>query len=521
MVYCQVNFLLASALPDMIGSHWSIVLAVGLLFFAVQITLCVRFFRWLGKYVKTLTALSDDVEKGGDGRRNIGPLAAQFPWLKWVNSNFPAGTTTPGNYTREDVLHELDTRIASSSDYLLLQRMGVMAPLLGVILTVLGFPFIQLPETEDPSLDQMLDVVTPLVAGVGTGAVLALINQWLLHIAGGRAETMRMIGRTWFDSAIWYSVGLDTQAATVKAIAAIERMAKSVSESADHQSENAHRLVESTSAIRHAAAEFREIVQVFGTDIKDLPETLRNVRDATAASAQALNALIPVGQRAVAGLDVSVSAFRTSIEQDFIPSASRHRESIDSLTALNVSALGDSSSRIQEAAKAVTEGTVLFSKVMSEQSEFAELMNPIQQTLHEAIDRLSKSGAQLEATVDAEVTPSQRAFSEAAASFTASASQLAHFIHSGVEPATKRLAELHVTLAGLEKTAKAMQEFGQAGGNVERITKSLAEAADVADAIAALPAQISEVLAQHTNGHAEAAGSSGKLMGWLRGRAVE
>jgi len=54
------------------------------------------------------------------------------------------------------------------------------------------------------------------------------------------------------------------------------RMAKSVSESADHQSENAHRLVESTSAIRHAAAEFREIVQAFGADIKKILNTLSN-----------------------------------------------------------------------------------------------------------------------------------------------------------------------------------------------------------------------------------------------------
>lgn len=521
MVYCQVNRLFAAGLTDIVGSHWLIVLSVGLLFFALQLVLCFRFFRWLRGHELTLAALNRDVESGGDGRKNIEQLARHFPWLKWVNSNFPAGLTTPGNYTREDVLHELDTRIASSSDYLLLQRMGVMAPLLGVILTVLGFPFIELPETEDPSLDQMLDVVTPLVAGVGTGAVLALINQGLLHIAGGRAEAMRMIGRTWFDSAIWYSVGLDTQAATVKAIAAIERMAKSVSESADHQSENAHRLVESTSAVRHAAAEFREIVQVFGTDIKDLPDTLRDLRDATAASAKTLEALIPVGQRAVAGLDVAVSAFRTSIEQDFITSATRHRESLDSLSEYNVNALGDASSRIQEAAKAVTQGTEQFGDVLQSQSQLTDLMNPIQQTLHEAIDRLAKSGAQLEATVNTEMSPSQRSFREAAASFTDSASQLASFIENGVEPATKRLAELHRTLAGLEQTAKTLHEFGRAGGDVNRITKSLAEAADVADAIAALPGQIREVLEQYANGHPEGGAPTGKLMGWLRSRPVE
>lgn len=245
------------------------------------------------------------------------------------------------------------------------------------------------------------------------------------------------------------------------------------------------------------------------------------MRDATAASAKALDALIPVGQRAVAGLDVSVSAFRTSIEQDFIPAAARHRESLDSLSQCNLNALGDSSSRIQDAAKAVTEGTDLFSKVLEEQSHFAELMSPIQQALQESIDRLSKSGAQLEAAVNAEMIPSQQAFREAALSFAASASQLASFIEHGVEPATKRLAELHQTLEGLEQTTKAMQEFGRAGSDVERITKSLADAADVADAIAALPRQIREILEQHTNGQAKVAGSSGKLMGWLRGRPVE
>ncbi len=505
----------------MFSTHWAIVLEIAVGFFALQIAFCIHFIRWLGKHERTLTALNEDVERGGDGRKNIQELAKHFPWLKWVNSNFPAGTSTPGNYTREDVLHELDTRIASNSAYLALQRLSVAAPLLGVILTVLGFRFIVLPETEDPSLSEMLNVVTPLVLGVGAGAVLAMINQFLLHFAGSRAEAMRTVGRTWFDSAIWYSVGLDTQAATVKSIAAIERMAKSISDAADHQAENAHRLVESTSAMCHAAAEFREIVQVFGSDIKDLPDTLRDVRDAVSASAKTLDALLPVGQRAVAGLDVSVSAFRTSIEQDFIPAASRHRESLDSLSDANLKALGDSSSRIQDAAKAVTEGTVLFSKVLEEQSQFSGLLSPLHQTLHESIDRLARAGAQLEATVNDEMNPSQQAFHGAAASFAASAAQLADFIERGVEPATKRLAKLHRTLAGLEQTAKAMQEFGLAGGDVERITRSLADAADVADAIAALPGQIREILEQHANGQGEVAGSTGKLMGWLRSRPVE
>lgn len=516
-----MNSLLASGLTDIVGSHWLIVLAAGLVFLATQLWLCFSFIRWLRSYEQTLVALHQDLESGGDGRKDIEKSGAEYSWLKWVNSNFPAGTTTPGNYTREDVLHELDTRIASRSDYLLLQRLGVMAPLLGVILTVLGFPFIELPESQDPSLDQMLDVVTPLVAGVGTGAVLALINQFLLHSTGGRAESLRMTGRTWFDSAVWYSVGLDTQAATVKAIAAIERMAISVTESAKLQSENANRLVESTSAIKQAAAEFQQVVNAFGSDIKDLPDTLRDIRDATAASTKTLDELIPVGKRAVAGLDVSVSAFRTSIENDFITAAAKHRESIDSLSSSNLAALDDTSKRIQDAAKAVTDGSVLFKKALDDQSQFAELMSPVHDSLNDAIQRLSKSGDQLAATVSDDVSPAQKAFHEAAASFTDSAKQLSVFIDRGLEPATQRLADLHKTLGGLEQTAKSMQAFGQAGGDVDRITKSLADAADAADAIAALPDRIREVLEQHSDAHAVAGNGGGKLMGWLRGRPGE
>ena len=36
-----------------------------------------------------------------------------------------------GNFTREDALQELDTQIASNGNYLLLQRMGVMAHAVG------------------------------------------------------------------------------------------------------------------------------------------------------------------------------------------------------------------------------------------------------------------------------------------------------------------------------------------------------------------------------------------------------
>jgi uncharacterized phage infection (PIP) family protein YhgE len=361
-----VTILFASATGDFILDHWHwiVVAVVGTLFFLLQVCLCIGFYRRMRRHQRTLVRLYQDVQNGGDGRPDIEVFAARFPWLKWVHHVFPAGTTIPGNYTRDDVLHELDTRIASSSDYLFLQRMGVMAPLLGVILTVLGFGGLDVSKTKE--LGQILAAVTPLVAGVGTGAVLAFINQALLHLANVKSEALRMAARTWFDAAIWSSVGLDTQAATVKAVAGVEKMAQTVSESADKQKESAQWLADSTLAIQEAATEFCTIVQELGGGVQELPEQLSGVRVAMQSSVETIQSLIPVAERVVAGLDVSVSAFRTAVESQFIEAARLHRTAIG-----DVSESAERLSRTSEHLQAGSE--TLHGAITSHNSSFEEL----------------------------------------------------------------------------------------------------------------------------------------------------
>lgn len=626
-----MNALIAFQFSSVISSHWTVVLSVGLLFFALQLALCTRFYRWIRLYEKAVGALYEDIEQGGNGRSSIELMPNQFAWLKWVNTNFAEGMTTPGNFTRDEVFQELDSRIASSSDYLLLQRLGVMAPLVGVILTVTGFWWVELPESGDPKLSEMLAVVTPLVAGVGTGAILALINQWLLHLVGGKTESLRMAARTWFDAAVWNTVGLDTQEATVHAISAMEHMATSISESADQQTQNATRLAESTAMIRQASGEFSEMVQNFGLEIKGMPDTLADLGSATAASTKALEELIPIGKRAVAGLDVSVSAFRTAIEQDFIAVAGLYHTSIkdfsDSVSRINEStlhlqsgscdlqdtakaqsasfqkmnetlrqqvlpahtglssavnqlthrmhllegmvgtlssrvdtvaaefgqitgdlqssvnafreavdgqftsaarehqqnmvSLGHSSAQLQQAAQALSDGSQEFTELLHQQSEFSKQIGPVQTAFRDTVQQLSDAGAVLQETVCSDISPSQGSLRKASASLTDSADVLAKFIEQGLGPATKRLTELHQTVFGIEQTMQEMQRFLSAGGNIDRLSTSLAQVADVAVAIAALPQQILETLNQHVPDQAEIAASRGGLMGWLRGRRVE
>jgi hypothetical protein len=63
------------------------------------------------------------------------------------------------------------------------------------------------------------------------------------------------------------------------------------------------------------------VVRSFHGEIKGMPQALCVLRDATAASAHALQELLPVGARAVSNLDVSVAAFRSTVDREFTEAA--------------------------------------------------------------------------------------------------------------------------------------------------------------------------------------------------------
>jgi hypothetical protein len=376
------------------ADNWVVVIGVGLLFFLVQLVLTLRFNFRLRRQRRILAQLAEDFDEGGDGRPDDHQLRESYGWIHWVVANFPARSTNPpANYSREDVLQELDTRIASDSDYLLLQRMGIMAPLLGVVLTVVGFYFLEISDSQEQSLQSILLAVTPLVAGVGTGAVLALINQVLLHVAGRRVEALRMAAREWFDAVVWRHIGLDTQAATVKAVRAIERLATSVTESATRHDASSNRIAQTTASMKDASTQFRQVVKSFASEIRGIPESLVEVRRSTTAAAASLDELIQIGTRAVANLDVSVAAFRTSLDRDFATAAQLHFRSSK--------ILADSAQQISETAELMKSGAAdMKQTTQAGAASFEKLDDSIRQQIvpanrrfHEAMQELSGQAA--------------------------------------------------------------------------------------------------------------------------------
>jgi hypothetical protein len=245
---------------DLFSSHWGLVIGIGLAFFLLQVVLSISFGFRMRRQQRVVRRLCRNFESGGNGRGDRS-LAWRFPWTHWVVCNFPAdGARISANFTRDDALQELDTRIASNGSYLLLQRMSVMAPLLGVVLTVAGFYWLNVSE-EDQSLQTILMAVTPLVSGVGTGAVLAIINQMLLHMAGRRVESLRTSARHWFDTVIWSRATFDAQGGgTAKAVQAMERLVRNALSDIDRLSETLTRAAEISVAISALPDQIRTIL---------------------------------------------------------------------------------------------------------------------------------------------------------------------------------------------------------------------------------------------------------------------
>jgi chromosome segregation ATPase len=606
------------------------VLYIALAFFLLQISLCTVFYVRMKRHARVLSRLNATLASGGDGR-DVEPYVGRLPWLRWIDANFPRDTGTPANFTRDDVLKELDTHIASDGSYLLLQRAGVMAPLLGVVMTVLGFLVLKVPETESQTLADILYAVMPLVAGVGAGGALALINQGLLHIVGNKVESVRNSARAWFDAAIWSGVGLDTQAATVKAITAIERMAKSVTHAAEQQEATAGRLRESVGVIEQAAAAFQQAYGAFGADLQGLPATLQQLAGSLQASLDAIHTLIPVGQRAVAALDVSVATFRASVENEFVEAAKSHQAAIDTLSdaatrigettarlqvssgdlqetvnahsnsfkALNrslqkqvlpahegflaamtqfngraegllervealhteligalekitalapeassaiavftasgrdlaeaiqhrftpatdqhrhqIETITESIRQLQASAAGLTDGGRSVEAAARAQLHTSQGLTTVQDQLRQVVEQLAEAAGALRQSVEGDVAPSHRSLHESVGAFHASSRHLAAFIDRGLEPVTQRLSQLDETLTRFAGTVDTIRDFTAVRADIEHLSRSLAQAATVANAIAALPDQVRTVLEEVAATH-QAQLAANARRGWF------
>ena len=178
-------------------------------------------------YAALLKACKEFKSALASGTQERSRAAGGFVWLDNVRAMFSkdtGGWLEDSPLPREAVIDSLDNEIWRTSRYGALQRWGLAAPLIGVVLSALGF-MVSPPELTGEVKDIMTKL-GPLFLGVFVGALMALINQIYLHYAANELGSVRTQAVLWFDANIWKAIRQSAHNALGQATAETQAAAK-------------------------------------------------------------------------------------------------------------------------------------------------------------------------------------------------------------------------------------------------------------------------------------------------------
>ena len=462
--------------------HWA-VLPAFCAFLGLQLYLYLSHRRAIGRQSKPLRGLW---QQGCMPEPTLVQGNGSHDWLSWVVTRFHNGALHDGLFSRENVLEQLDNWLEGNGSYLLLQRMGIMAPLFGLLITVTGFFFLEPATAGNGDLKQILHTLTPLVLGVGTGASLAIINQLLLHLAGKRTDAVRLVAIDWFDDYVWPLVRTKPEAAANDAAEALKSMADTIRGSVEQYHAATSAIGQTCQSLQGAGAALVDTVERLREDTAVIPDEMKSLRSTAASVIRSLGEIVPAVEQVTSELAESVVAFKSVVQEQFGQAADRHLKSAELLAG--------SVDQIRGSAEGLTKSCGTFGQIVDAQATASqEWSHSLREDVLPALRSFQQAGVQLIGAVR-DLGPTQRAFHEAADSMQGSASGLAAFVRDGVEPATHRLAELDQVLTRMRETTEAVRQMTQLRQEFAGLATSLSQAAAAAEAIRSLPQEIRTVL---------------------------
>ncbi len=214
-----------------------------------------------------------------------------FVWLVNVRNMFTQANGTwidNAPIPRDAVIDSLDNEIWRTSRYSALQRWGLAAPLLGVILSAFGF--MVSPPQLTGEVQDVMSKLGPLFTGVFVGALMALVNQVYLHFAAIELSAVRAKAVLWFDEIVWKAISQNAHNALGQAASATQSAAAYL-ENSSHQlatSNIAYRdslleLNRQLAQVREAAQATSATFNTFTTSFGEMTEQIRaSIRNLTA-----------------------------------------------------------------------------------------------------------------------------------------------------------------------------------------------------------------------------------------------
>jgi len=218
--------------------------------------------------------------------------AGGFVWLRDVRTMFSQDNGTwieNSPLPRDAVIDSLDNEIWRTSRYSALQRWGLAAPLIGVILSALGF-MVSPPELTSEVRD-IMSKLGPLFVGVFVGALMALINQVYLHFAAMELGRVRAKAVRWFDEVVWKAIRQNANNALGQAAAATQSSAKYLETSSMQLATSNISYRDSLLELNRQLAHVRAAAQSTSTTFDTFTTTFGEMTDQIRASIRNLSSL--------------------------------------------------------------------------------------------------------------------------------------------------------------------------------------------------------------------------------------
>ncbi len=369
-------------------------------------------------------------------------------WFHWASRSFPPDRAPV--LSREDALKECDRRLADELDYARLQRLAVGAPLIGVLITAFGFlnpPAI----TQTETLSEIFTAVTPLILGVAYGAVLALLNQFLLYRSERSIDDLRSQARAWFDEMVWLPHGNEADE---------DRLGDSMRNLADELSHQFRAVESAANILAKTGSALERCLADFSSKVEPLPSSLTLFKSASDATTAAFKQLVPAGTQLGALFERAVLQFKETIDAGF-SNVVKQQEEASSRLVHAATRTHDVILKMEQAASAIEINSRLQQEAAHQfHQSIDNCIIPHQQLVLEALQRIDSLTSGLLSTMEALDRSLTQFVGQSAGLFAAADSSFQQFataagnLQGAVETQFEPAAQLHrAVLAGIASTA--------------------------------------------------------------------
>lgn len=243
---------------------------------------------------------------------------AILPWVAELDDRAGVHGLSPS--TVSEAIVELELATDDRWEFAILHRSSVLAPLLGVLITSGEFLRIGLQEFDGESLE-MATLVLPLILGVGAGASLAVLNQFLLLFLRRSTAFMLSAARRWlrqFESAFDQSQRADN--------AQYGELTSAIREHIGVMRRNSETMEAALSGFEITSQGLSDFGRSLSHSIARVPASLSGIADAAERSTAALDRAVKTSCEAADRMNAAIARFECCVRENLVPAAERQEQ---------------------------------------------------------------------------------------------------------------------------------------------------------------------------------------------------